>query len=210
MIRRKPFFISFEGGEGSGKTTQTALLYQKLLKLGLDVVLYREPGGTKGAEEIRHLLLSGDKDRWTSKGEALLMSACRAELVQKRILPHLAKGGWVICDRFTDSTIAYQAYGHKLGVELIETLNKFTVGSLKPDLTFVFQLSPELGLERIALREGAEDRYERFDLQFHRRVAEGYKEILKANPDRCVSINALLDISTLSQLIFDEITKRFE
>jgi dTMP kinase len=209
MTNHKVPFITFEGGEGSGKTTQSALLNQELLKLGIDVVLYREPGGTKGAEEIRHLILNGDRDRWTSKAEALLMSASRAELVEKRILPHLEEGTWVVCDRFTDSTMAYQGYGHNLGFELIEGLNKFTVGNLEPDLTFIFQLSPELGLARTALRKGGEDRYENFSLEFHRRVEEGYKTVLEKNPHRCVAINALLDISTISRLIFNEVEKRF-
>lgn len=209
MINKRPPFITFEGGEGSGKTTQCAILYDALLKLGVDVILFREPGGTKGAEEIRNLILNGDGDRWTSKAEALLMSASRAELVQKRILPHLEDGTWVICDRFTDSTIAYQGYGHELGFESIEGLNKFTVGTLEPDVTFVFQLNPELGLARTALREGGEDRYEHFDLKFHYRVEEGYQEILKKYPDRCISINALLDIDAISHLIFNEVEKRF-
>jgi len=209
MTNQKFPFITFEGGEGSGKTTQSAILYRELLKLEIDVLLYREPGGTKGAEEIRHLILNGDRERWTPKGEALLMSASRAELVHRRILPHLGEKGWIICDRFTDSTIAYQGYGHRLGFELIEGLNKFTVDTLEPDLTFIFQLSPELGLARTALREGGEKRYENFDLAFHRRVEEGYKEILKRNPNRCIAINALLDIDTLSQLLFNEVAKRF-
>lgn len=209
MTSTRPPFITFEGGEGSGKTTQAGILYQALLKLGVDVVLYREPGGTKGAEEIRHLILNGERERWTPEAEALLMSASRAELVQKRILPHLEEGTWVICDRFTDSTVAYQGYGHKLGIAAIEMLNSFTVGNLTPDLTFVITLSSELGLARTALREGGEDRYEHFDLEFHRRVEEGYNEILKRNPNRCVPINALLDIDTISHLIFAEVTNRF-
>lgn len=209
-MTHKPFpFITFEGGEGSGKTTQCAILYRELLKIGINVVLFREPGGTKGAEEIRHLILNGDGDRWTPKAEALLMSASRAELVQKRILPHLEQG-WVICDRFTDSTIAYQGYGHRLGYESIEELNRFTVEDLTPDLTFVFQLSSELGLERTRQREIGEERYENLDLSFHKRVQEGYREILQRNPERCIAINALSDINTLSQLIFKEVEKRFE
>lgn len=209
MTKQNSPFITFEGGEGSGKTTQCALLYRMLLQLGIDVVLFREPGGTKGAEEIRHLILNGDRDRWTPKAEALLMSASRAELVQKRILPHLEKGTWVICDRFTDSTIAYQGYGHNLGYESIEELNHFTVGTLEPDLTFIFKMNSELGLARTALREGGEDRYENFDLGFHRKVEQGYEEILKRNPDRCMAINALLDIDNISREIFNEVTKRF-
>lgn len=209
MTRQQAPFITFEGGEGSGKSTQSAMLYQALLKLGVDVVLYREPGGTKGSEEIRHLILKGEGDRWTPKAEALLMSASRAELVHKRILPHLEQKTWVICDRFTDSMMAYQGFGHDLGYEAIEALNTFTVGDLEPDLTFVFQLSPELGLARTSVREGDEDRYEHFDLDFHMKVEKGYREILKRNPERCVPINGFLDIDAISQEIFAEVTKRF-
>ena len=209
MRNKKTPFFTFEGGEGSGKTTQASILYQALLQLGVDVVLYREPGGTKGAEEIRHLILNGEGDRWTAKAEALLMSASRAELVEKRLLPHLDERTWVICDRFTDSTIAYQGYGHKLGFDPIVELNNFTVGNLVPDLTFIFQLSPQLGLARTALREGGEDRYENLHLDFHNRVEEGYREILNKYPDRCVAINALLDIDAISLVIFNEVKKRF-
>jgi len=209
MNNKRAPFITFEGGEGSGKTTQSAILYRALLQLGVNVVLLREPGGTEGAEQIRHLILKGDGDRWTPRAEALLMSASRAELVQKCLLPYLEKGTWVICDRFTDSTLAYQGFGHNLGFESIEGLNKFTVGNLEPDVTFIFQIPPELGLERTASRKEGEDRYERFDLSFHQRVAEGYKEILKRNSSRCVPINALLEIDAISPLILNEIKKRF-
>lgn len=202
-------FITFEGGEGSGKSTQVNILFQRLLQAGIDVVSYREPGGTRGAESIRELLVKGDGERWTPVTEALLMSASRSELVEKCVLPQLEKGTWVICDRFADSTIAYQGYGHKVGEARIQELNHFTIGDLKAKLTFIFQINPEVGLARASLREGSEDRYERFDLTFHQRVAEGYAEILRRNPDRCIAINALLDITTISELIFAEVVQRF-
>ena len=208
MKARQPLFITFEGGEGCGKSTQIKLLSQALLEKGFDVALYREPGGTKGAEEIRSLLLSGSEERWTPTTEALLMSAARADLVQKSILPHLKKGGIVLCDRFTDSTIAYQGFGHGLGYDATSTLNQFTVGSLKPDLTFIFQLDPTIGLKRTEERGGGRDRYECFDLSFHTRVQEGYVEILKRNPDRCVAIDALLDIKSTEKIIFKEVCGR--
>lgn len=202
-------FITFEGGEGSGKSTQVEILYKKLLQDGIDVVSHREPGGTKGAEEIRHLLVEGEGERWSPTTEALLMSAARADLVQKRILPQLEGGTWVVCDRFADSTIAYQGYGHGLGRERIEELNRFTIGDLKPALTFVFQIPAELGLERASLRKAGINRFERYDVDFHRRVEKGYEKILKNNPDRCVAINALLDIDMISGQIFDEVCRRF-
>jgi len=206
---REPF-ITFEGGEGSGKSTQIGVLYRKLLEMDVDVISLREPGGTKGAEEIRELLLKGDGERWTPTTEALLMSAARADLVHKRILPQIEGGTWVLCDRHTDSTLAYQGYGHELGYAPIQALNTFSVGTLEPDLTFIFQLSPELGLERAASRNGGRDRFEQFELDFHRRVAEGYEQVLKNNPHRCVPINGLLDIDMISDLIFKEVSQRFD
>jgi len=202
-------FITFEGGEGSGKTTQIHILFKELLKRGVDVIHYREPGGTRGAEIIRKLLVRGAKKKWTPTAEALLMSAARAELVEKRIVPQLKQGTWVLCDRYTDSTIAYQGFGHNLGYKPIEALNRFTVGVLIPDLTFVFQIAPELGLSRTTQREGDENRFEKFDLPFHRRVAEGYAEILQQNPDRCVPINGLLDVSMISDNILQTVKQRF-
>ena len=210
MMRVTTPFITFEGGEGSGKSTQIDILFRRLLQSDIDVVSCREPGGTPGAEEIRALLLQGETGRWTPKTEALLMSAARADLIARCILPQLEKSGWVLCDRFADSTIAYQGFGHGLGYDQVEALNGFTVGSLVPDLTFIFQISPEIGLERVSLRKGGKDRYECFDLEFHKRVAAGYQEILKRNPERCVSVNAGLDIETISAFIFEEVQKRFK
>ena len=202
-------FITFEGGEGTGKSTQIEILYRRLLLEEIDVVSCREPGGTKGAEDIRQLLVKGEGERWMPTTEALLMSAARADLVQKRILPQIEGGTWGLCDRFTDSTLAYQGYGHGLGYKNIEELNHFTVGDLKPDLTFIFQINPEVGLARTKQRKEGEDRYERLDINFHRRVAEGYAEVLKNNPNRCVAINALLDIDMISGYIFEEVHRRF-
>ncbi len=202
-------FITFEGGEGSGKSTQVEILNRTLLQADIDVLSLREPGGTPGAEHIRELVLHRDTELWTPVTEALLMSASRSDLVSKRLIPALDKGVWVLCDRFTDSTLAYQGFGHKLGYEAIDALNHFTVSDLKPDLTFVFELNPELGLERAEVRDGAKDRIEAYDINFHRRVAEGFAEVIKRNPDRCISINALLDIDIISKQILQEVDRRF-
>src|SRR3990167_5799930 len=140
MKLHKAPFITFEGGEGSGKSTQIGILFDSLLQNGIDVVQYREPGGTKGAEEIRALLVEGDWGRWNPTTEALLMSASRADLIQKKIIPELEGNTWVLCDRFADSTLAYQGYGHELGTERIKALNRFTIGDLEPDLTFILQI----------------------------------------------------------------------
>lgn len=203
-------FITFEGGEGSGKSTQVEILYRKLLQAGINAVSYREPGGTKGAEEIRDLLMEGDGERWNPTTEALLMSAARSDLIHKHIIPELNRRLWIICDRFTDSTIAYQGYGHQLGYEKALELNDFTVGDLEPDLTFVLEINAELGLERTALRRTGINRFERFDIEFHRRVAQGYGDIVKNNPHRCVGINALQDIDVISEMIFEEVKRRFK
>lgn len=202
-------FITFEGGEGCGKSTQIVRLAQTLADQAVNVTLFREPGGTEGAEEIRDLLLKGSRDRWTPTTDALLMSAARADLVGKRIVPHLAQGGWVLCDRFTDSTLAYQGYGHGLALESLKALNQFTVGALEPDLTFIFQLDPQIGFERAASRDRQADRYEQFGLPFYERVEEGYREILKNNPHRCVAIDASLDPDSIAEIIFQNVKKRF-
>lgn len=208
MKNRAPF-ITFEGGEGTGKTTQVEILNRTLLQLEVDVLSLREPGGTPGAEHIRELVLHRDTEHWTPVTEALLMSASRSDLVRKRLIPALDKGTWVLCDRFTDSTMAYQGFGHQLGYEEIDSLNHFTVGDLKPDLTFVFELNPELGLARAEVRNGSKDRIEAYDLQFHKRVAEGFAEVLKRNPERCVAINALFDIDMIAAHIYTEVERRF-
>ncbi|EKE09712.1 MAG: hypothetical protein ACD_16C00118G0006 [uncultured bacterium] len=210
MKLHKAPFITFEGGEGSGKSTQIHILFERLLQMDIDVVQYREPGGTKGAEEIRSLLFEGEQERWSPTSEALLLSAARADLIQKKILPALEGNTWVLCDRYADSTLAYQGFGHELGEKPIKELNRFTIGDLEPDLTFVFQINAEIGLQRVADRKTHTDRFERNDILFHQRVQKGYDEILKKNPQRCIPINALLDIDRISQLIFDEVMKRFK
>jgi len=210
MKLHKAPFITFEGGEGSGKSTQIHILFERLLQMDIDVVQYREPGGTKGAEEIRSLLFEGEQERWSPTSEALLLSTARADLIQKKILPALEGNTWVLCDRYADSTLAYQGFGHELGEKPIKELNRFTIGDLEPDLTFVFQINAEIGLQRVADRKTHTDRFERNDILFHQRVQKGYDEILKKNPQRCIPINALLDIDRISQLIFDEVMKRFK
>ncbi len=209
MAHKLAPFITFEGGEGSGKSTQAKILLDTLTDMGFDVFSYREPGGTSGAEEIRHLLMQGDKGRWNAKTEALLMSAARADLIQRHIIPELEQGKWVICDRFADSTTAYQGYGHGLGYEKIMEVNNFTIGTLAPDLTFIFQIDPKLGMERVMKRKTGHYRFEQLDMEFHQRVADGYDEILKKNPNRCVPIDATQDIETTTEVILAFIKSRF-
>ncbi|MET1028629.1 MAG: dTMP kinase [Dongiaceae bacterium] len=183
-------FITFEGGEGAGKSTQIRLLAETLRQAGLSVVLTREPGGSPGAEQIRKLLVEGIPGRWTAETEALLHFAARADHLDKVIRPALAAGGWVLCDRFADSTVAYQGYGHGLDLNWLAELRARIVGETEPGLTVIFDLPVETGLARAADRVAAsaaqaEDRYERMDRAFHQRLRDGYLAIAKAAPDRC-------------------------
>jgi len=167
MMRGK--FITLEGGEGAGKTTQRALLASALGRAGHKVVETREPGGSPGAEEVRALLVQGEPGRWDAHTEALLVLAARRDHVRRHILPALEAGVWVICDRFVDSTYAYQGYGRGLDLQELQALHRFAVGDLIPDLTLLFDLPVEVGLGRAADR-GRPERFEALDLEFHRRV----------------------------------------
>lgn len=187
-------FITIEGGEGAGKSTQVRLLAENLERVGLGVLQTREPGGAPGAEDIRRLLVEGEPGRWTPMTEALLHSAARADHLERVVRPALAAGKWVVCDRFVDSTTAYQGYGHGLQLEQVVALNRLVAGPTMPDLTLILDLPVEEGLRRASGREQAvssgEDRYERMALAFHQRLREGFTEIALAEPDRCVLIDA--------------------
>jgi dTMP kinase len=184
-------FITFEGGEGTGKSTQIKLLAARLIELGLEIVLTREPGGTPQAEALRGLLVSGDTDNWSAEAEALLNYAARDSHLNQVIRPALQRGALVLCDRFMDSTRAYQAYAGDCSQSLIDNLQKTIVGNTTPDLTYIFDLAPEIGLARAKARAGdAEDRFERKGLGFHQKLHQGFLEIAKAEPLRCRLINA--------------------
>lgn len=182
-------FITLEGGEGSGKSTQIRLLADALAGIGIDTIVTREPGGAPGAEEIRELLVTGDPMRWSPLAEALLHYAARREHMRHALLPALDAGRWVLCDRFADSTMAYQGYGHGLGRELMGALHALVVPDLVPTLTIVLDIPPEEGLERAATRGGA-DRYERMGPEFHHRLREGFLDIARREPERCAVIDA--------------------
>lgn len=183
-------FITFEGGEGTGKSTQVRLLADALREEGLMVVTTREPGGSAGAEAIRALLVSGEVDRWDGIAEALLHFAARRDHLVKTVWPALERGAWVISDRFADSTLAYQGFGHGLDPDVIASLYRVAVGHFAPDLTLVLDLPVEKGLERTGTRGGAEDRYERMGLGFHQRLRQGFLGIAASNPMRCAVIDA--------------------
>jgi len=183
-------FITLEGGEGAGKSTQISRLKVDLENAGLDVVLTREPGGSEGAEQIRKLLVEGDVGRWQPMTEALLHFAARADHVDKVIQPALSAGQWVLCDRFADSTMAYQGYGHGLGAGKINELYQTVLGDFTPDLTVILDLPVEVGLARTTGRAGQEDRYERMEVEFHQRLRDGFLEITNAEPTRCAVVDA--------------------
>ena len=186
----KGLFITFEGGEGSGKSTQIKRLAAALSADGRAVVQTREPGGSPGAEAIRALLVTGDPDRWDGMTEALLHYAARRDHVERTVKPALEAGSIVLCDRFADSTMAYQGYGHGLGRDTVAHIHDVTLGSFKPDLTLILDLPVEEGLKRAAGRGGDERRYEDMDVAFHERLRAGFKEIAAAEPERCRIVDA--------------------
>jgi dTMP kinase len=198
---RRGRFITLEGGEGAGKSSQLGLLADGLRNAGYVVVTTREPGGTPGAEEIRELLVNGETGRWDPMSELLLFAAARHEHVRQKIAPALARGEWVLCDRFADSTMAYQGYGHGLGREPCETAHKLALGDFQPDLTFILDLPVEKSLERAARRGNADTRYERMAIEFHRRVREGFLEIARREAARCHVFDASGPIAEVQSAI---------
>jgi len=185
-------FITFEGGEGAGKSTQAALLKTRLTSMGIGVLLTREPGGSPGAEIIRHVLLSGAAKRLGPNAEALLFAAARADHLDTVIKPALQSGHWVICDRFLDSTRVYQGIVGKVDLPFIRGLEKLTVGASKPDLTFVLDLPAEIGLARAHARrgEGVPDRFETEDFAYHQALNAAFRAIAAQENQRCILIDA--------------------
>ncbi len=184
-------FITLEGGEGSGKSTQARLLADALKSKGHDVILTREPGGTPQAETIRNLLVRPEGGAWTPMAECLLIFAARQMHVETLIKPALKVGKIVICDRFTDSTRAYQGYGHGVPIKDVEQLNFVGLAGFEPDLTLILDIDPEEGLKRAGSRKNeGEDKFERLGLEFHKKLHSGFKEIARAFPKRCVMIDA--------------------
>ena len=194
-------FISFEGGEGSGKTTQLRLLAAQLRAAGHDVLETREPGGTEGAEAIRQLLLTGGADRWDGMSELLLVCAARRDHVRRVIRPALDAGSMVLCDRFIDSTLAYQGYAQGLGAETVHALHRLALENFMPDLTFLLDLPPEEGLDR-ARRRGAASRFDKLDPSFHGRVREAFLEIAASRPERFAVLDATAPAATVAGLVW--------
>lgn len=205
-------FITFEGGEGAGKSTQCRRLKADLESMGREVVLTREPGGTPEAEKIRDLLVQRDGGNWTPMAECLLFFAARQMHVETLIKPALAQGKIVICDRFTDSTIAYQGYGHGFDIPTIRAIENLTLGHFKPDITFILDLPVETGLAR-SLRqkdsaggkENTEDRFEKMKVDFHQKLRDGFLEIAKQNTDRCVVMDATQSVDDVYSSVWKTI-----
>lgn len=202
-------FITLEGGEGTGKSTQVTLLVPWLRKRGLDLIQTREPGGATGAERIRELLVKGDADRWTPLTETLLHFAARADHIDRTIRPALASGRWVVCDRFADSTTAYQGYGHGVSLAFIESLFTAIVGDTTPDLTLILDLPVADGLRRAGQRAGHENRYEQMTVDFHERLRAGFLAIARSDPQRCVLVDAGRSIDDVQTSIRAEVQRRF-
>ena len=181
-------FITFEGGEGGGKSTQAARMAGYLRGKGLEVIETREPGGTPQGEDLRDLLVQGDPDRWSALSELLLLTAARVEHVNRLIEPALAEGKWVICDRFADSTLAYQGIAGELGLELVEQLQQLAVGATSPDVTFLLDVRAEAGLQRAEKRGGAA-RFEKKGAAFHQTLRDGFLALANENPQRIVLID---------------------
>ena len=202
-------FITFEGGEGTGKSTQARRVRIALEAKGILAVVTREPGGSPGAEEIRTMLVQGDPARWDPLTEALLFYAARADHTERTIKPALAEGKWVICDRYSDSSYAYQGGGRGLARETVRRIEAIAIGDFKPDLTFVLDLPPELGLERAGRRDNYETRFEEFDGAFHVRMRKAFLEIARRAPDRCIVIDASKDVDEVSAAILAALKARF-
>jgi dTMP kinase len=212
----KGVFITFEGGEGTGKSTQVKLLAEALNAAGIEVVTTREPGGTPQAEKIRGLLVQRDAGDLDPVTEVLLLNAARREHLVQKIWPAMEAGKWVVSDRFADSTRAMQGRGMGVADAVIESVYQSVAGDFKPDLTFVFDIDPAVGLARSTKRlavadAGAktEDRYERMSLAFHTRLREGFLEVAKREPERCVIVDAAQGIETIHAQVTDTVSKKF-
>lgn len=201
-------FITFEGPDGSGKSTQISRLAERLRAAGYAVLQTREPGGTTIGEQIRHVLHDLDNTAMQPRAELLLYSAARAQLVGEVIRPHLNRGGLVLSDRFYDSTLAYQGYGHGLELDTLRHIQAFATGGLTPDLTLLFDIDAETGLSRRKVGDGEWNRLDAYALEFHNRVRDGYLALAEAEPKRWVRLDAAQSVETLAVRVWDAVALR--
>lgn len=200
-------FIAFEGGEGVGKSTQSKMLAEALRGAGHEVVLTREPGGTVGAEAIRSLLLGTDGEGWGARAEALLFAAARADHVERLIRPALSRGAWVICDRFIDSSRAYQGGGSGLSDEDVLTLHRIGSEGLLPDVTFLFEVPVEVSAKRLARRDvDGSDRIGGREAEYHARVNEAFERFAEAEPERFVHIDGAQDVYVVHDAVMSALS----
>ena len=202
-------FITLEGGEGTGKSTQMRRLAATLSSHGIACVTTREPGGSPGAEQIRNLLVEGETNRWDPLTETMLIFAARADHVARTIKPSLNERKWVICDRFTDSTYAYQGVGRGIPRETIRRIHAIAMGDFGPDLTLVLDLPVEDGLARAKGRASRENRFEQFDHEFHERLRAAFQAIARREPERCRLIDASGSEEDVADAIISAVRKRF-
>lgn len=203
-------FVTFEGPDGSGKSTQIKLLAESLTGLGQNVLLTREPGGTEISEQIRKVLHDLRNKTMQPRAEILLYSAARAQLVGEKIKPHLAAGGVVLSDRYADSTMAYQGYGHGLDLETLRLITAFATDHLKPNLTMLFDMEAEVGLQRRQAGGSEWNRMDDLTLAFHQRVRQGYLELARAEPERWLVLDATRDVETLQREVRKVVEQRLE
>jgi len=202
-------FITLEGGEGTGKSTQAKRLSAAFEAKGLPALATREPGGSPGAEDVRKLLVTGEPGRWDAMTETLLVFAARADHVARTIQPALEAGSTVICDRFTDSTYAYQGVGRGVPRETIRRIEAVVLDDFKPDLTFVLDLPVDVGLARAHARGAQETRFEKFDTAFHEKLRQAFLDIARRAPDRCIVIDASQSEDAVAAAIWDAAARRF-
>ena len=202
-------FITFEGGEGVGKSTQCKRLCTALQAIGFETALTREPGGVKAAEEIRKMILEGEGDKWSPIAEMLLFNAARKQHVDELIVPAMKSGKWVVCDRFADSTMAYQGYVKGMARETVLAVQKITLGDFRPDLTIMIDLPTEVSLERVNNRRGKKDRIESDYHKTHRILRGAFLDIAGAESDRCIVIDGTGNLDMVTTRIFAAINARF-
>ncbi len=204
-------FITFEGGEGSGKSTQIRALAERLETARLRPIVTREPGGSPGAEIMRHLVLSGMGKLLGADAETLLFAAARDDHVRSVIKPALDQGIWVLCDRFSDSTRAYQGSLGNVAPEVLNAMERVTIGGLKPDLTIILDVPAEVGMQRAASRRGTgtPDRFEAEDIKFHQQLRDAYRQIAAAEPQRCLLIDANADAAAVGAAVWAAVHERF-